>query len=315
MASKELRRYGWDEEWAASFQLFVQGRPGQPLPGRVIRHHGVAVDIITTDGVRSMRLRRGLGTAPVVGDWVALDRTILGVLPRATLLERQSARQGRRHALVANIDQVMITCGVDRPLNAGRIQRSITVSTEAGAEPIVVVTKTDLATDSTLTALRAQLDHDHPGVPVITTSVVSGTGLPTVLEQIGTTTVALLGESGSEKSSLINALHGTDVAETGTVRPRDNKGRHTTTARALHPLPGGGAVVDTPGLRSLGLPAGTTAVETTFDDITELAEGCRFRDCAHAREPGCAVRAAIDEGHLDPRRLEAYHRLAEEATD
>lgn len=316
MAVEDLTSYGWSEDWASLLAKIARERPGRHLrPARLIRHHGVAVDVVTDDGVESVPLRRGLKLAPVVGDWVALaDGVLVEVLLRRTLLERRSVRTDAQHPLVANIDQVLITCGLDRPVNAGRIQRSATIAWDAGAAPTLVLTKADRAPTPVDTAAIAEAARaDHPGLDVLVTSAIDGTGLGSLRAAIGTATVALLGESGSGKSSLVNALCGDSVAATGAVRERDRKGRHTTTARQLYALAGGGVIVDTPGLRALGIWAEEDAIEATFDDIADLAAGCRFRDCAHDREPGCAVRAAIEDGQLAPARLEAFHRLEQEA--
>lgn len=318
MAAEDLTSYGWSEEWGSLLAEVLRARPGRPLrPARVVRHHGVAVDVVTEAGPVSVPLRRGLNLAPVVGDWVALaDGALVAVLPRVTLLERRSVRSGSQHPLVANIDEVLITCGLDRPVNAGRVQRSATIAWDAGATPAIVLTKADLVpTAADSGALADTVRAEHPGLVVHVTSSVDGTGVARLREAIGSATVALLGESGSGKSSLVNALSGAAVAAIGEVRESDHKGRHTTTTRELYALAGGGVVVDTPGLRALGVSADGDAVEATFDDIAELAEGCRFRDCAHDREPGCAVRAAVEDKRLDPGRLEAFRRLGQEAAE
>lgn len=319
MAVDDLTSYGWNEDWRAVLAKVAGTQPNRELhPARVVRHHGVAVDVVTDAGVVTVPLRRGLERAPVVGDWVAVEgaadhRTLVAVLERTTLLERRSVRSGARHPLVANIDQVLITCGLDRPLNPGRIHRSATIAWEAGAAPTVVLTKADLSPGNE-TATADAVREEHPGLDVLVTSAVDGTGLGRLRQVIGKATVALLGESGSGKSSLVNALCGDTVATTGLVREHDRKGRHTTTSRELYLLTGGGLVVDTPGLRALGVWADEESVDATFDDIAELSEGCRFRDCAHDREPGCAVRAAIEDGQLDQRRLQAFHQLEQEAS-
>lgn len=331
MAVEDLTSYGWSEDWEARLGDVAQAQPRRHLwPARVVRHHGVAVDVVTEAGVVTVPLRRGLKHAPVVGDWVAVTGepsapaaprlpehvTLVDILPRATLLERRMARGSRQRPLVANIDQVLITCGLDRPINAGRIQRSAAIAWEAGATPAIVVTKADLlASPDAVAATADAVSHEHPGLAVLVTSSIERTGLDRLREAIGRATVALLGESGSGKSSLVNALSDDVVAATGEVRERDRKGRHTTTSRELYALAGGGVVVDTPGLRALGVGVDEDSVEATFDDIAELAEACRFRDCAHDREPACAVRAAVEDNRLDPRRLEAFHRLGQEAAE
>lgn len=344
MAPGDLTRYGWNEYWAAVLADFAETakratESGAFRPGRVLRHHGVAVSIATAQDIEQLPLRRGLEVAPVVGDWVAVagagagapaggSAVIVGVLPRRSLLERRASRGDASHPLVANVDHVLIACGLDRPRNAGRIRRCATIAWDAGATPAIVLTKADLwdrcgsgptrsagsvpIGDPPLAEVVEGLGSEHPNLAVLTTSSVTGTGLDDVRAVIGAGTAVLLGESGSGKSSLVNALASEPVAGTGAVRSRDHKGRHTTTTRELHPLPGRGVVVDTPGLRSIGIWADAETADTAFEDIAELAAGCRFRNCAHASEPGCAVRAAVEEDRLDPARLEAFLALRQE---
>lgn len=332
MAAEDLSRYGWNDTWASRLGIFRRESKTGPEnaapetePGRVVRHHGVTVTVVTAGGTRSVPLRRGLAVPPVIGDWVVVGQdAIVGVLPRTTVLERRAGRRHGAQALAANIDQVLIVCGLDRPLNPGRIERCATVAWEAGATPSIVLTKADLwptkrarkaGDERSLDAVAEDLSAAHAGLDVLTTSSVTGDGLDTLQTQVGTDTVTLLGESGAGKSSLVNALAGQDVAEIGDVRRGDHKGRHTTTAREIYLLPSGGVVIDTPGLRSIGLWADADSVVATFDDIAELAEGCRFRDCTHRREPGCAVQAAVADRRLDARRLEAFHALAAESAE
>lgn len=332
MAAEDLSRYGWNDTWASRLGIFCResklepddANP-EPEPGRVVRHHGVTITVATARGTRSVPLRRGLAVAPVIGDWVVVgEDAILGVLPRSTVLERRAGRGHGAHALAANIDQVLIVCGLDRPLNPGRIERCATVTWEAGATPSIVLTKADLwptkrarkaGDERSLEAVADDLSAAHAGLDVLTTSSVTMAGMDALQTHVGADTVTLLGESGAGKSSLVNALAGKDIAGTGDVRSSDRKGRHTTTSRELYLLPTGGVVIDTPGLRSIGLWGDADSVVATFDDIAELAEGCRFRDCAHNREPGCAVQAAVAEGRLDARRLEAFHALAAESAE
>jgi ribosome biogenesis GTPase len=247
-----------------------------------------------------------------VGDFVVVsaEGAVVAVLPRSGLLRREDPGGGVQ-PIAANIDAVLIVCGLDRPVKTGRIQRSVALAWDAGAVPVVVLTKADVHEDPDEMA-RSVADAT-PGVDVLVVSSVGGRGVEDVRAVAAGRTILFLGESGAGKSTLANTLVGEDVAATADVRAGDSKGRHTTTARQLHPLPGGGVLVDTPGIRAVGLWVDPDAVAASFDDVEELAEGCRFTDCAHDTEPDCAVRAAVDAGTLAPARLEAWAALQREA--
>ena len=291
-----LLPYGWNH----------QELPAGTAPARVIRHDGALLQIVAADGIRTIRTPAGL--AVTVGDWLALDGMLVDcVLPRRSLLRRLDVDVDRAQELAANIDVVLIALGVDRPVKPGRIHRSVALAWDAGATPVIVLTKTADAAAPDLRGLRAQ----HPGVDVIATSALEGIGLDELRAAIGSGTAVLLGESGAGKSTLVNALLGHDVADTGGVRG-DAKGRHTTTARQLHPLPGGGVIIDTPGIRAVGLFTDAAAVDAAFDDLASLADQCRFTDCGHQSEPGCAVRAAVDAGELPVERYDAWRHLQRE---
>ncbi|MBN2621714.1 MAG: ribosome small subunit-dependent GTPase A [Acidimicrobiales bacterium] len=316
MTSSPLVTHGWNDRWAALFDLAVASldRPPQrrPVPGRVVRHDGVALTLALPDGIRSLGLSRQLEPAPTVGDWVVVDDDVpVAVLERTSLLVRRSPRSDTPQLLAANVDGVLVVCGLDRPISSGRIDRVITLAWEAGATPAVVLTKADLVDDAA--ASVGAVETEHPGVDVVTTSAVDATGLDDVHALVAGRTVVLVGESGAGKSTLANALLGAQVMATGDVRAGDAKGRHTTTTREAHPLPGGGVLIDTPGLRTVGLWADRDAVAATFSDVDDLAAECRFNDCGHAGEPGCAVRAAVDAGTLAPERFAAWQELEREA--
>jgi ribosome biogenesis GTPase len=204
-------------------------------------------------------------------------------------------------------------CGLDRPVKDGRIQRGTAIAHDAGAEPVVVLTKAHgpgtVDPDEAVAEVRA----GNPDVPVVVTSVQEGLGIEVLHELIAGRSVALLGESGAGKSSIVNALLGTEVALTGEVREGDSKGRHTTTTRELHLLGDGGVLIDSPGIREVGLVTEPDAVEDTFPEVGEVAARCRFSDCAHGTEPGCAVNAAIAAGELDPVRVERWKAYLDEA--
>ena len=314
MTFPALVPYGWDDRWAALLAAAADdaGTPGRLLPGRVVRHDGVAITLAMPDGIRQVALSRKLEPHPAVGDWVAVDGDVpVSVLPRTSLLTRRSVRTEAPQHLAANVDAVLVVCGLDRPVRAGRIDRVSTLAWEAGAVPAVVLTKADLVDDPA--AAAAAVIDAHPGVDVVTTSAAEGSGLDDLHALIDGRTVVLVGESGAGKSSLTNRLVGTDVMATGDVRSGDAKGRHTTTTREAHPLPGGGVLIDTPGLRSVGLWADQESVAATFADIDELAETCRFNDCSHTGEPGCAVQAALADGTLTPERFAGWQELRREA--
>jgi ribosome biogenesis GTPase len=252
---------------------------------------------------------------PAVGDLVALDETgdeAVRLGPRRSALVRDSAdRSASVQVLAANVDVVLVVEHLDPDPDLGRIERLLTLAWRSGAQPVVVLTKADLVPD--VAGMAADVAAVAPGAPVHAVSVPTGLGVAEVaaLATPGRVLV-VVGPSGAGKSTLVNALVGGEVMTTGGLRA-DGRGRHTTTHRELVVLPGGALLVDTPGLRSIGLVADPEALDATFSDIAELAEGCRFRDCRHESEPGCAVLAAIDDGTLPERRLASWRRLAREA--
>ncbi|MFN3322392.1 MAG: ribosome small subunit-dependent GTPase A [Bryobacteraceae bacterium] len=255
---------------------------------------------------------------PVVGDWVAVRRInpeealIEAVLPRRTKFSRRAA--GDRDAeqvIAANIDIVFLVCGLDGDWNPRRLERFLTLAHESGADPVVVLNKTDICPD--LPARLREAAAIARTAAVVATSARSAGGL-TALDPFlgGGRTVALLGSSGAGKSTILNGLLGHERARTGAVRESDSRGRHTTTFRELVALPQGGAVIDTPGLREVQLWAGLASLDRAFDEVSALAARCRFRDCGHETEPGCAVREAIEEGRLPDTRLLSYRKLRKE---
>lgn len=302
-----LASLGWDATWAAEL---VATELGDAQPGRVVRHDAAAVLVGMGDGQRHVHLG-GYGAPLAVGDWVAVaGETVAAVLPRRSLLRRRDPMDSSEQLLAANVDVVLAVAGLDRPLKHGRLQRFLTLAVDAGARPVIVLTKGDLLEDPE--AVRAEVAGAHPEAEVLWVAAHDGR-LGPLAELVAGSTVVLVGESGAGKSTLVNLLMGSEVAKTADVRAGDSKGRHTTTARHLHVLERGGCLIDTPGIRSVGLWVDPAAVLAGFEDIEELGAKCRFRDCRHDQEPDCAVKAAATDGSLDPDRLAAWARLQSEA--
>jgi ribosome biogenesis GTPase len=301
---------GWDDGWAAA----LADVGPEARPARVLQHHGAGLVLALDDGPRTVMFTVRLDPEPTVGDWVAVvDDEVITVLPRRSLLRRRAAHGGGEQQLAANVDRLLLVCGLDRPVKDGRIQRGTAIAHDAGAEPVVVLTKAAGPEAQDPDEAAAEVRAGNPGVPVVITSVQEGLGVDELQDLIAGRSVALLGESGAGKSSIVNALLGTEVALTGEVRGGDAKGRHTTTTRELHLLGDGGVLIDSPGIREVGLVTDSDAVEDTFPEITEAAEHCRFRDCAHEAEPGCAVTAGLEAGELDPDRAARWKALLAEA--
>jgi len=244
-----------------------------------------------------------------VGDHIRFDgEALVELLPRTSLLTRLG-HDGNEQAIAANVDVVVVVAGLDRPVKPGRLLRATAQAWDAGSTPLIVLTKADLVDPA---EAIADLADQVVGVDVMTVSSVTGDGIDELLHRLAGCTAVMIGESGAGKSSLVNALTEGDEL-VGEVRQGDAKGRHTTTWRQLVDLPDGGALIDTPGVRSLGLWTDPETIEASFTDIAELAEQCRFRDCGHDAEPGCAVRAAVEDGTLPEARFEQYHSLHREA--
>lgn len=310
-----LQDLGWDEFFEVPYTELTEHASSRLVPARVARVDRVQVTALTADGPVRATTTRG-GHAPCTGDWVALRPgdlpEVASVLPRRSAVVRSSAsRTSEGQILAANVDTVAIVVSLANPLDPGRIERMTALAWDSGAVPVLVLTKAD------------SVDHKHsaevsdiagqlaPGAEVLTISSVTGLGLDR-LRQVLTGSVVLIGPSGVGKSTLANALLGADALATGKVRAVDGKGRHTTVHRELLPLPGGGVLIDTPGLRGVGLHDSESGLHQVFAEIEELAEQCRFTDCDHAGEPGCAVAEAVAEGVLPERRLASYRKLQRE---
>lgn len=319
MTAAALAAYGWDERWAERWTTYLEGHDGDevvdPAPGRVVRHDGAGLVVALAEGPVRAMFGPPVTPPPVVGDWVVLDRhrTPRATLPRDSLLRRRAAGGEGEQSLVANVDLVLIVCGLDRPVRLGRIQRTLALAHDAGADALVVLTKADVVDPETLDEAVATVAEVDVDLDALALSATDGRGVAELLAHIGRRTVALIGESGAGKSTLVNALAAAEVAAEGVVRAGDAKGRHTTTSRELHLLGAGGILVDTPGIREVGVFADPGAVAETFPDIDELTEQCRFNDCGHDSEPGCAVTAAVADGTLDPARLGRWRVLEAEA--
>ena len=327
-AAGPLEAVGWDERFATTFATEAPGL----VPGRILGEERGEYAVVTADGEGpaspSGRLRHETrldpATAwPAVGDWVGLDpldaaelgashRRIQHVLSRRTAVVRRSPEDRRMpsQVLASNVDVVYVVTSVNAEFNVRRLERYLAVAWESGATPVVLLSKSDLADD--VEAFRLEAATTAPGVDVIAVSAITGEGIEAVRGHLGAgRTVVFTGSSGVGKSSIVNALAGEALLDTGGIRLDDARGRHTTTRRQLVRL-AGGVLIDTPGLRELGVLDGD-GLATAFDDVEQTAANCRFGDCRHQSEPGCAVREAIANGDLDRDRFDAYEKLQREA--
>lgn len=290
------------------------------IEGRVVRiDRGWST--VETGAAEPLRVRN-LGVDVAVGDMVTVSadgERIETIRERRSALTRRASFEGARgrHQVVAsNIDVVLLVHSLTVEVNVRRLERELVLAYDSGAEPVVVLTKSDAASTAAVADALATVGRIARGVRTAVVSAVTGEGLESVRQLAGDgRTVGLLGASGVGKSTLVNALVGTDVQRTGDVREDDQRGRHTTVAAELVALPTGGWLLDTPGLRAVNLWTSGRGIELAFRDVFELADDCRFRDCKHMDEPGCAVNAAIDAGSLPRERLESMRTLvAEEAS-
>jgi ribosome biogenesis GTPase len=285
------------------------------VPALLTRVDRSAYDVLTPTGplrVPALPAPHDPRDAPTVGDWLALAPVGLSVeevLPRTSLLVRGTARgTSVGQPLAANVDYVLLCLGLSGPPPVRRLERLLTLAWESGATPVVVLTKADLCDD--LDAAVETVRPHAPGCDVVTVS--ASTGDLGGLAPYASSTLVLLGASGAGKSTIVNALAGTDVMATSEIRDVDGKGRHTTTHRELIQLPTGGVVIDTPGLRGVALHAADDGFALAFSDVEELASACRFADCAHVTEPGCAVLASVEAGDLGQDRVDSWRKLQRE---
>jgi ribosome biogenesis GTPase len=306
--SAVLTSLGWDERFAAEFAPYVATN----IAARVTRVDRGAADLIAETG--PLRVELGREHADLtVGDWVAVaEEIVVAVLPRRTAIVRASPTgESVGQALVANIDVVLVVVpAIPRP-RLGMVERLVALAWDSGASPVVVVTKIDVSPDPA--GVSAEIAEAAPGCEFVMVSAVTGEGLADVAgyDRPGQS-LCLVGRSGAGKSTLANALLGAEQMAVNDVR-QDGKGRHTTTHRELMLLPGGGVLIDTPGLRGVGMWIADDGVAQTFPDIESLVQSCRFTDCGHVSEPGCAVLAAISDGSLPQRRLDSWRKLGREA--
>ncbi len=317
-----IEQYGWSDALRLAFE--PHARVGY-IPGRIIVQQRlanlVATDVGTLSAKLSGRMRHEAREAghPAAGDWVAVSAnategtaTIHAVLPRRTAFVRRAADSVQTlQVIAANIDVVFVVTSMNADLNPRRLERFLAAAWQSGARPVVVLTKADLCEQPE--AQAAEIATLAAGCPVLIVSVRQGLGLGGLMEHVkpGETCV-LIGSSGVGKSTLVNALLGEERMATQDIRAADARGRHTTSHRQLVLLPGGGLLLDTPGIREVGLIDADEGLSTVFDDIEQLARNCRFRDCGHDTEPGCAVRGALDAGLLDADRWTHFQKLSRE---
>lgn len=314
-----IEEYGWSDRLKAAF---AEHELAGLTPGRVVLQQRDAYLVATDEGElrakasgRLVHEAREIGY-PAVGDWVALSpnpqdggATIHAILPRHTALVRRGVDSTRKlQILAANIDVVFVVTSMNADINLRRVQRYLAAAWQSGARPVVVLTKSDLSPDPQKQA--AEILASDPGCPVLTVSVRQSLGLDALLDQVSPgETCVLIGSSGVGKSSLVNAFLNEDRMATQSIRESDDQGRHTTSHRQLVLLPGGRMVLDTPGIREVGLIDAEEGLSAVFDDLEVLVQQCRFNDCGHANEPGCAVNAALEDGTLDPARWAHFQKL------
>lgn len=320
----DLSNWGWDSRWAATFTRV--SLPGS-VPGRVTTEQRGSYSLATEGGdvhaTVSGRFRHEAQTTedyPAVGDWVAVEvsdggqsAVIQSVLPRLTrFLRPQRGDIAQAQVVAANVDLVLLVTGLDHDFNLRRLERYLALAWSSGAEPVIVLNKADLAED--LGERMAEVAAIAPGVPVRAVSARDGTGFDalTPLLEPGKT-VALIGSSGVGKSTIVNHLLGWERQATREVREDDQRGRHTTTSRELVTTPSGAVLLDSPGMRSVGMWEIDEGLADAFADVEALAQNCRFSDCTHGVEPGCAVQAAIRDGTLPRQRLDSQQKLARES--
>lgn len=311
-----LEQLGWSTFFAD------QVGPGEAdlVPRRIASVHRARLEAIDVRGTVGLELPGNSNTADfAVGDWVLADPltdTLVTRLDRKSVFQRRpESSRGKQQLVAANVDTLFIVTSCNANFDPARLERYLIMAREAGSDAVIVLTKADTAED--VGPFQSEAEALQRGLPVVALNGRSADAISLLKPWLGIgQTVAFVGSSGVGKSTLVNTLSGSDTNQkTGTIREYDAQGRHTTTARSLHPIPGGGWVIDTPGIRTLYVSDITDGIDTLFAEITELAALCRFRDCTHAHEPGCAVQAAIASGTLDPARVERWRGLHAENRD
>ncbi|WP_269849588.1 ribosome small subunit-dependent GTPase A [Methanosarcina horonobensis] len=309
---------GWNEELELAFSAYK----GPYVPGRISSRHKTVCDVLIPGTVVQAGISGALqkiGKQPVVGDFVVLldqpetgSRMVVNILPRRTCLSRGAAGDGGGEQIIAaNLDTIFIVTSVGKDLNLRRLERYLAIVYSSGARPVILLNKIDLEDNPTQVVEKIQSIAGI--VPVVPLSALSKTGLDALSPYLKPgETVALVGSSGVGKSTLINSLLGETVQKTGGIREDDEKGRHTTTVRQMFPLPNGAVLVDNPGIREIQLGDSAEGLEKAFSEIVDAARNCKFKDCTHRDEPGCAVLKAVEDGLISEERLASYHRLTEE---
>ncbi|TYP71300.1 ribosome small subunit-dependent GTPase A [Paenibacillus methanolicus] len=323
-ARQTLKTYGWSAHWQHQIESFP--REAGLVPARVIAQYSHQYRIIAEDGERSAEVSgkfqydaASRGDFPAVGDWVLVQplageaRAIIhAVLPRRSAMMRKAAGPSVHEQIIgANIDTLFVVCALNDDFNLRKIERYLIAAWDSGASPVVLLTKADLCDE--VEARIAAVEASAPGVPVHAVSALQGQGIEQLVGYLTPGgTIAVTGSSGVGKSTLLNSLAGGDRMRVQGIRESDARGRHTTTHRELFPIPGGAVMMDTPGMRELALWEAEDGLQEAFADIEALAADCRFRDCRHEGESGCAVRQAADEGALDAKRLASYRKTSRE---